>query len=415
MARPVSIMGGGLAGLTLGIGLRQEGVPVTIYESGDYPRHRVCGEFISGRGQAVLERLSLLADFEKAGAVYARTAVFISGTAKSPVRKLAAPALCLSRYKMDALLAAKFQELGGDLRVRSRSSGAGILPARPIAIMPDPQIVETVHEPPRSAGVSPPVSRPTIHDAGITETGHEPGRADLPVGQDARPRVPTGFSAEGIILATGRRLQPAENEIRWFGVKAHIASGSPVDLEADLEMHISPDGYVGINRVNDGEVNVCGLFRARPDKQRPESKMEWLLGQNDSPLRQRLKSAQFDPQSFCSVAGIQLRPRRAMSHDDCCIGDTLTMTPPVTGNGMSMAFESAEIAREPIVAYSRGEITWPEARRQIAARCDTAFSRRLAWARVLQWMMITRTVQNSFGKFLLQSTWLWQFMFDRTR
>ena len=55
--KPITIIGGGLAGLTLGIGLRQREVPVTIWEAGNYPRHRVCGEFISGNGQAVLERL----------------------------------------------------------------------------------------------------------------------------------------------------------------------------------------------------------------------------------------------------------------------------------------------------------------------------------------------------------------------
>jgi menaquinone-9 beta-reductase len=220
---------------------------------------------------------------------------------------------------------------------------------------------------------------------------------------------------EGIVSATGRRLEPAENEIRWFGVKAHVTSVTPVALEADLEMHISTDGYVGVNRVNDGQVNVCGLFRARPDKQRPESKAEWLLGHSDSPLRERLKKAQFEPQSFCSVAGIQLKPRRASTRDECCIGDALTMTPPVTGNGMSMAFESAEIALEPVTAYSRGEIQWTEAKRRFAVQCDAAFSRRLAWARMLQWMMVARNVQNGFGKFLLQSTWLWQFMFARTR
>src|SRR5579859_7167742 len=103
--KTITIIGGGLAGLALGIDLRQRNVPVTIQEAGDYPRHRVCGEFISGSGQIVLERLCLLNHLQKAGAVYAHTVMFICGAAQSPVRRLAAPALCLSRYKMDALLA----------------------------------------------------------------------------------------------------------------------------------------------------------------------------------------------------------------------------------------------------------------------------------------------------------------------
>ncbi|HEV2319250.1 MAG TPA: hypothetical protein VGV18_05840 [Verrucomicrobiae bacterium] len=347
MFRPVTIIGGGLAGLTLGIGLRQRAIPVTLYESGDYPRHRVCGEFISGRGQMVLDRLGLFPDFRRAGAIYADTAMFLSATAKSPVRKMPARALCLSRYNMDALLAAKFQQLGGNLQVHSRSS-------------------------------------------------LDPG-------------------GEGIVSAIGRRLDPATNELRWFGVKAHLAGGHAVALEADLEMHVLPDGYVGVNRINDGKLNVCGLFRARPETYRPETKMDWLLGPPNSQLRRRFLNARFEPQSFCSVAGIQLNPRRAASRRECCIGDALTMTPPVTGNGMSMAFESAEIALGPVAAYSRGEMNWNDVKRQIAARCDAAFSRRLAWARVLQWMMVARAVQGGLGEFLLRSDWVWQFMFARTR
>ena len=57
--KPITIIGGGLAGLTLGIGLRRRGIPATILEMGDYPRHRLCGEFISGGGRQVLERLGL--------------------------------------------------------------------------------------------------------------------------------------------------------------------------------------------------------------------------------------------------------------------------------------------------------------------------------------------------------------------
>src|SRR5215472_5756315 len=100
-SRPITIVGGGLAGLTLGIGLRQREIPVVVWEAGNYPRHRVCGEFISGNGPAVLGRLGLDKLFLEAGAIEANTAAFISGANRSPVRKFPASALCLSRYSMD--------------------------------------------------------------------------------------------------------------------------------------------------------------------------------------------------------------------------------------------------------------------------------------------------------------------------
>jgi 2-polyprenyl-6-methoxyphenol hydroxylase-like FAD-dependent oxidoreductase len=346
-AKPITIVGGGLAGLTLGIGLRQRGLPVTIWEAGRYPRHRVCGEFISGNGRTVLERLGLLPRFEQAGAVQARTVMFVRGSRRSPVRRLAAPALCLSRYKMDALLAETFQQLGGELLTHRRWTS--------------------------------------------TEFG------------------------EGVVRATGRRTQPAEGGACWFGVKAHVARSRAMNLEADLEMHLSPHGYIGITRINGGEVNVCGLFRARPVSHPADSRQEWLRGEAGSLLRERLRAARFEEDSFCSVAGLSLKPQRAATRNECCIGDTLTMTPPVTGNGMSMAFESAELALDPLAEYSSGGLNWTQARRQAALRCDAAFSRRLAWARILQWLMMAPVFQGGLGSVLLRSKWLWQLMFAKTR
>ena len=107
-AKPITIIGGGLAGLTLGIGLRQHGVPVTIHEAGHYPRHRVCGEFISGRGQATLARLGLRELLDQAGAVSAQTTAFFSATKSTAQRPLPSPAICLSRFLLDAALAKKF-------------------------------------------------------------------------------------------------------------------------------------------------------------------------------------------------------------------------------------------------------------------------------------------------------------------
>lgn len=125
MAGPkhVTIIGGGLAGLSLGIGLRQREVPVVVYEAGHYPRHRVCGEFISGRGHGTLARLNLLEWVEHAGAVRARTTAFYSANASTVPRPLPSSAICISRFTLDAALVRRFLELGGELLEGRRFGG----------------------------------------------------------------------------------------------------------------------------------------------------------------------------------------------------------------------------------------------------------------------------------------------------
>src|SRR5262245_23904054 len=123
--KPVTIIGGGLAGLTLGIALRREDVPVTIWEAGHYPRHRVCGEFISGRGQDVLMQLGLKEKLLAAEARAATSAQFWIGDTPLPKQELPQRALCLSRHVLDELLATEFKKQGGDLRENARWQSEG--------------------------------------------------------------------------------------------------------------------------------------------------------------------------------------------------------------------------------------------------------------------------------------------------
>jgi len=82
---------------------------------------------------------------------------------------------------------------------------------------------------------------------------------------------------------------------------------------------------------------------------------------------------------------------------------------------MSMAFESAELALEPLAAWSRGKTPWPEARTQIARRCDAAFARRLAWAKWLQRFLLTPSFQNVLVALASRSDCFWQMAFEKTR
>jgi 2-polyprenyl-6-methoxyphenol hydroxylase-like FAD-dependent oxidoreductase len=199
----------------------------------------------------------------------------------------------------------------------------------------------------------------------------------------------------------------------WFGLKTHARN---VALAADLEMHVSPRGYVGLCKINSDTVNVCGLFRKHADESgAAQNGRNLLRGQPGSPLRQRLADAIFDEESFCAVAGLSLRPQPAAARAGICVGDAITMIPPVTGNGMSMAFESAELAIAPVAAWSRGEIAWNAARQKIARDCDAAFARRLAWAKWLQRVILTPALQNPLVALAARSDWFWRTAFEHTR
>jgi hypothetical protein len=218
--------------------------------------------------------------------------------------------------------------------------------------------------------------------------------------------------SDGTVRASGRQLHPVENGWRWFGLKAQARNVFPA---ADLEMHVFKNGYVGICKLAGGEVNVCGLFRRNSSDAPQQSGFDLLRGNPGTILHERLARAEFDENSFCSVAGLSLQPRRASEKSEVCIGDALTMIPPVTGNGMSLAFESAQLAVEPLAAFSRGEISWAQARQKIARDCDEQFSRRLRWASRLQRFLLSSSLPNPIKSFAARSDWFWRFAFERTR
>jgi len=338
-------VGGGLAGLTLGIGLRQRDVPVIVWEAGRYPRHRVCGEFISGAGLDVLRKLGLLEELFRAGARSAGTVSLFSARLISRPMRLPHPAVCLSRFLLNHLLAQHFCKMGGELRENKR--------------------------------------------------WHR---------QQA---------SEGIVLSNGRRVQSDLNGWRWIGLKAHARG---VTLDADLEMHSCPTGYVGLCQIADEIVNVCGLFRTRSAL--PNLGRDWpelLRGKRESLLHRRLRNAFFDESSFCSVSGLSLHPQRAGDSPACRIGDALTMIPPVTGNGMSLAFESAELALGPLAAYSHGGLDWTEAQQQIARACDETFSRRLAWATRLHRILLRPWCGRALSWMTATSPRIFRVLFEKTR
>jgi 2-polyprenyl-6-methoxyphenol hydroxylase-like FAD-dependent oxidoreductase len=284
----VEIVGGGLAGLALGLALRRAGIPATIWEAHGYPRHRVCGEFISGLDSATVARLGL-APLLRDARLHRQVAWFRHGR---PVRRqhLPAPALGLSRHALDARLAEAFTDAGGVLRVGER-----------VAV------------------------------------------ADAPAGR---------------VFAIGRRRRPSP----WFGLKLHARG---LRLDADLEVHLGAQAYVGLSAVEGGWINVCGLFRRQPGRVGEPALpgaaglLQHLEAAGLIGLARRLRAAEIDPASVCAVAGLSFRPEPP-APDRLCLGDSLAMTPPFTGNGMAMALQSAALGAGPLADWAHGARSWAE-------------------------------------------------------
>lgn len=317
MGERVTIAGGGLAGLSLATALRLRGVPVTVLEAGNYPRHRVCGEFISGVTTETLTALGI-ADLFHDARLHQSLAWHDSGRLihRDAFKQ---PALGISRFLLDDRLRERAVALGAVIRAGVR--------ARP-----------------------------------------EPG--------------------EGRVWTAGRRPRPGS----WIGLKAHVKMAK---TSADLEMHAGTNGYAGLAGVEDGWTNVCGLFRIDRSIQSDHLPTYLEAGGNGA-LADQLREIEWREGSLSSVAGFELGRQPAVP-GLLALGDAESMIPPFTGNGMSMAFQAAECAIEPLAAWSHGEKSWQDAANQVRAAVRKRFKRRLAVAGGLHTVLL-----DSGGRSLLQ-------------
>ena len=123
MNQPVNIAGGGVAGLALGLALRRAGVPVCVHEAGTYPRHRLCGEFLSGAGAEEFTALGLDDFLAESPALH--DAAWFSGDRLILRRDLPAAARGISRWHLDASMASRLTALGGTVNCGDRVTVPG--------------------------------------------------------------------------------------------------------------------------------------------------------------------------------------------------------------------------------------------------------------------------------------------------
>jgi hypothetical protein len=120
--RAVHVVGGGPAGVMAAFAAMREGAPVRISEKSAFPRHKVCGEFLSPAILPLLRRAGCGAAFLALRPAVLRSMRLHFGT-RVIRHPLPEPAYGLSRYELDRLLLEHAASAGAEV-VREHWSAA---------------------------------------------------------------------------------------------------------------------------------------------------------------------------------------------------------------------------------------------------------------------------------------------------
>src|ERR1700755_1625057 len=117
----ILIVGAGVAGSSLAVRLAQKSFAVTLAEKDKFPRHKLCGEFVSPEALLHFQKLGVLDDMMAVGGDQINETVFYSAQGRSVTvpsgwfENGSLGALGISRAEMDMKLLEKAKEAGAQI------------------------------------------------------------------------------------------------------------------------------------------------------------------------------------------------------------------------------------------------------------------------------------------------------------
>ncbi len=329
------IIGGGPAGSALGILLARQGHTVEIIEQSASMHHKVCGEFLSWEAVSYIAQLGI--DLRALGAVPINGIRLAKRTCIAK-RELPFPAMSITRRKLDEALL-------------SSASQAG-------AVISRGRRVESL----RRSG--------SIWTALLT-------------GGEIRC-APTAFLATGKHDIVGHRRPPGkQNDLIAFKMYFRLAPAQRQALRGWIDLVLFPGGYAGMQLTEDGDANLCLVVNR---KTLHLCRYEWshllerIRGYSEY-LDKRLAGAEALLAKPLALSSI---PYGLLPTDSefglWRLGDQAAVIPSFSGNGISIAFHSAQVAAE---IYMRGGTSG-----ELTARLQKDLRRSVQFATLLSRLMI---------------------------
>jgi menaquinone-9 beta-reductase len=348
----VIIIGGGLAGLTAAIHLSKVGIQVTVIEKNTFPKHKVCGEYISNEVLPYLTWLDL--DIESLQPTHITKLQFSTITGKSISSKLPLGGFGVSRYLFDEFLYKK-----------ALSNGCEI-------------ITETVDN----------------IDFNNNQFTIETTNKNI-------------FKSKIVIGAFGKRSNIDQKLNRkfiqhkspWLAVKAHYSGPFPDDL---VGLHHFKGGYCGVSKVENDKINICYLanyetFKKHKNINDYQSK---VISENPH-LKSIFQNSELIFDAPLTISQISFDSKQLIENHILMIGDSAGLIHPLCGNGMAMAIHSASIVATLVHNYDQGQIkSRAELEKQYTNEWNLNFKNRLKFgqflANILQKQTLSEILMNIF-------------------
>ena len=301
----VTIIGGGLAGLCNAIHLSKCGKNVVLIEKNAYPKHKVCGEYISNEVLPYLAFLDINPfDF---GAVKIKKFQLSTTKSKLISAKLPLGGFGISRYTLDLALSEKAKENG-------------------VVIIQD-TVLNTVF----SEGV---FTIKTKENNTFTS------------------KVAIGAFGKRSLLDVKMERAFIQQKAPYLGVKIHVKGDFPADLVA---LHNFKGGYCGVSKVENNAINLCYItnFSSFKKHKNIQDFQEQVVFKNKF-LKEIYLNSEAIFENPITISQISFETKKPVENHVLMCGDSAGMIHPLCGNGMSMAIQSAQIASKLILNYLNG-------------------------------------------------------------
>jgi flavin-dependent dehydrogenase len=349
------VVGAGPAGSAAATVLARGGRKVLLLEKDVFPRHKVCGEFLSADALPSLDRIGARERVLRAtGERMTRGTLHLPG-GRAVSFALPEPAIGISRFRLDDLLAAGAREAGAELRF-----GIRVVSAEP-------------------AG-----------DAGFRVRFVQRGQEE-------------SVDAPAVIGAWGRwdaldRSRAFQRGSRFFGWSRDYSGAE--SLAGEVRLYLFPGGYCGLSRVEGGMVNLAGVVSEAGWKSAGGGWPGVLAAarRSNARLDSDLSPLEAGPVGFLGTGPVYFTAKPPTEKGILMAGDAAGVLDPFSGEGQSAALASGILAAETVERQLSGELTRPECERAYRQEWRRRFARRFAWSAAFRRLVLHRGIGAVAGR-----------------